>query len=534
MQKRALTYSKGFTIVELLVVIVVIGILAALTIVSYTGISSRAAIASLASDLKNASTQLEIDKTSDNDENYPATKEAAAGGAGLKPSPNNNFSYTYNPTNNTYCLSATNSSGISYYIDSTTKTPTEGACTSSVGSFVLAWGGAATEYGNSIIQTNDGGYAVTGETSSYGAGNSDMFIAKYDSSGTLTWSRTWGGADSDYGYAITQADDGSYAVTGYTMSYGAGQEDMFIAKYDSSGTLTWSRTWGSTGGDYGQSLIQTNDGGYAVTGYTDSYGAGNSDVFIAKYDSSGTLTWSRTWGGANHDFAQSITQTNDGGYAVTGETYSYGAGSSDMFIAKYDSSGTLTWSRTWGGADSDYGYAITHADDGGCAVAGYTDSYGAGSSDMFIAKYDSSGTLTWSRTWGGADSDYGYAITQADDSGYVVSGYTHSYGAGASDIFLSKYDSSGTLTWSRTWGGASYDFSGYSLTKTNDGGYAVTGYTTNYGIGDSDVLIAKYDSSGIITGCSSPMCQSPSAGTSSPSAGTSSPSATSTVIVEPY
>ncbi len=389
--------------------------------------------------------------------------------------------------------------------------------------FVQAWGGANGETGYSHVQTSDGGYAVVGRTTNYGAGSADMFLTKYDSSGTLSWSRTWGGAGVDYGFSLVQTSDGGYAVTGFTTSHGAGSGDMFLAKYDSSGTLSWSRTWGGAGVDYGYSLVQTSDGGYAVTGYSTSYGAGSDDMSLIKYDSSGTLSWSRTSGGTGADVGEYLVQTSDGGYAVIGYTTSYGAGSQDMFLAKYDSSGTLSWSRTWGGAGIDYGFSLVQTSDGGFAVSGSTTSYGAGSDDMTLIKYDSSGTLSWSRTWGGTGADYGDSLVQTSDGGFAVSGSTASYGAGSEDMFLAKYDANGTLSWSRTWGGTGAD-SSYSFVQTSDGGYAVAGDTASYGAGSDDMFLAKYDANGTITGCLSTMCTSPTASVSSPSPSTSSPS----------
>ncbi|MFZ2125457.1 MAG: hypothetical protein WA087_00595, partial [Candidatus Saccharimonadales bacterium] len=394
--------------------------------------------------------------------------------------------------------------------------------------FAMAWGGASYDDGRSIVQTSDGGYAIAGYTYSYGAGNGDMFLAKYASGGTLAWSRIWGGTGADYGYSLVQTSDGGLAVTGYTASYGTGNDDVFLAKYTSDGTLSWSRTWGGTSDDTGYSLVQTSDGGLAVTGYTGSYGTGNDDMFLAKYASDGTLSWSRTWGGAaNDEYGDSIVQTSDGGFAVTGQTESYGAGSGDMFLAKYTSAGTLSWSKTWGGTGSDSGHSLVQTSDGGYAVTGVTDSYGSGSFDMYLAKYTSDGTLSWSKTWGGAGADYGESLVQTSDGGLAVTGLTNSYGAGNHDMLLAKYTSDGTLSWSKTWGGASVD-RGYSLVQTSDGGLAVGGWTISYGAGNDDTFLAKYASDGTITNCSSPMCQSPTATVTTPSPTVGSPTVTVT------
>jgi hypothetical protein len=234
------------------------------------------------------------------------------------------------------------------YVSSMTETQAsyrvfDNADAGSQTTFVKSWGGTGNETGASVVQTSDGGYAMTGQTFLTDTTNGDMYITKYTSSGTLSWSKTWGGSGSDISNSIIQTSDGGYALTGVTASYGAGGQDMFIVKYNSSGTLSWSKTWGGTGNDAGDSIIQTSDGGYAISGLTGSYGAGGNDVVIAKYTSTGTLSWSRTWGGSGSEWSIDIIQTSDGGYAAIGKTSttSFSAGGSDMFIAKYNSSGSI-------------------------------------------------------------------------------------------------------------------------------------------------------------------------------------------------
>jgi prepilin-type N-terminal cleavage/methylation domain-containing protein len=382
MHKR-LRAHLGFTIVELLVVIVVIGILATLTIVSFTGVSSQATVATLQSDLKNASTQLGLNKIANSQELYPSDLASANGGNGINASPNVTYSYKYNALQNSYCISATSSTvNITYFITSDNTAPREGICPMESGA--VAWGSGGNEYGMSLAQASDEGYAIYGYTTSYGAGDNDALLIKYGSSGLASWARTWGGVSYDRGYSVVGTDDGGYITTGETYSYGFGISDMFLAKYDSTGTLSWDRTWGGTGFDVGNSIIQTSDGGYAVTGNTDSYGAGGYDMFLAKYDSTGTLSWSRTWGGPGTEYGISLMQTADGGYIIAGHTTSYGSGSYDIFLAKYDSSGTLSWNRTWGGSNIDTIKSVVQTTDGGYAVTGRTQSYGAGSNDAIF------------------------------------------------------------------------------------------------------------------------------------------------------
>lgn len=514
--------QSAFTIIELLVVIVIVGILATIVIIFYTGTRTKAIDTSLQSDLKSASTQLELDKTTN--DLYPSTKEEANGGKGLKPSTGTTFDYIYSSSSNSYCLTATKEDR-SYYLDSTNRFPRVGTC--QTGSFARTWGGTSADSAEEIVNTSDGGSAIAGFTYSFGSGSRDAYIAKYTADGTLLWSKTWGGSGDDNANFIIQTSDGGYAITGLTGSYGAGSHDSFLAKYTSDGMLSWSKTWGGTGIDRGVSLIQTSDNGYVVTGYTESYGAGSGDSYIAKYTSDGMLSWSKTWGGTGVDCGNDLAQASDGGYTITGFTESYGAGDSDAFIAKYTADGTLSWNKTWGGGVYDNALSMSKTNDNGYVIAGDTESFSVGSGDAFIAKYTNDGSLSWSRTWGGYGWDNINSTIQSNDGGYVSSGVTDSFGAGDSDAFIIKHANDGTLSWSRTWGGTTYDGL-FSIAQSTDGGYVASGQTMSYGSVGYDAMLIKSDSSGYISNCPALMCQSPSATVTSPAVTVNSLTATVT------
>ncbi len=398
------------------------------------------------------------------------------------------------------------------------------------GTWLKTYGGTNEDFAYSISQTSDGGYIVAGYTYSYGSGYSDFLILKLDSSGNVVWSKTYGGTNYDGAFSISQTSDGGYIVAGETWSYGSGGSDFLILKLDSSGNRQWSRTYGGSNSDIAQSISQTSDGGYIVAGSTWSYGSGYYDFLILKLDSLGNRQWSRTYGGSNHDIAQSISQTSDGGYIVTGYTSSYGSGYSDFLILKLDSSGNHQWSRTYGGSNSDFARSISQTSDGGYIVAGDTRSYGSGGFDFLILKLDSSGNRQWSRTYGGSNDDVPYSISQTSDGGYIVAGDTRSYGSGGSDFLILKLDSSGNVVWSKTYGETNYD-GAYSISQTSDGGYIVAGQTSGY-VGYKGFLILKLDSSGSINNCSLTQninisSSSPSVSFSSPSVSFSSPSVSS-------
>jgi hypothetical protein len=174
--------------------------------------------------------------------------------------------------------------------------------------------------GTSLIQTSDGGFAIAGATSSFGAGEWDVYVVKLDANGNLQWTKTIGGKKEDLGTSLIQTSDGGFAIAGYTSSFGAGGDDVYVVKLDANGNLQWTKTIGGKNDDAGLSLIQTSDGGYAIAGYTNSFGGGEPDVYVVKLDANGNLQWTKTIGGENWDVGFSLIQTSDGGYAIAGAT----------------------------------------------------------------------------------------------------------------------------------------------------------------------------------------------------------------------
>jgi hypothetical protein len=253
------------------------------------------------------------------------------------------------------------------------------------------YGARAQDQATVVVRTSDGGYALAGYTDSYGAGSNDFWLIKTDASGIALWNKTYGGTGDDEAYSLVQTGDGGYALAGYTGSYGSGMDDFWLVKMDSSGNLVWSRTYGGTQDDEASSVIQTSDGGYTLAGYTNSSGAGGYDFWLVKTSADGTTQWNYTYGDAGDEFASAVVQTSDGGYALTGPTDSYGAGDFDFWLVKTDASGNMQWDKTYGGSGDDESFAVILTNDGGYALAGIMSSYGAGEYDGWLVKTDSSG-----------------------------------------------------------------------------------------------------------------------------------------------
>jgi len=363
--------------------------------------------------------------------------------------------------------------------------------------FCKAIGGPAGEAGKSLIQTSDGGYAIAGTTTSFGAGGWDVYVVKLDANGNLQWTKTIDGQASEEGNSLIQTSDGGYAIAGYTYSFGAGGADVYFVKLDAHGNLQWTKTIGGPADEIGFSLIQTSDGGYAIAGYTKSFGAGSEDVYVVKLDANGNLQWTKTIGGTKNDWGFSLIQTSDGGYAITGFTFSFGAGlvDVDVYVVKLDANGNLQWTKTIGGTKNDWGFSLIQTSDGGYAIAGSTRSFGAGGLDVYVVKLNANGNLQWTKTIGGPKNDWGYSLIQTSDGGYAIAGYTESFGAGEADVYVVKLDANGNLQWTKTIGGENDD-RGLSLIQTSDGGYIIAGYTHSFGAGGKDVYVVKLDKNG--------------------------------------
>jgi hypothetical protein len=361
--------------------------------------------------------------------------------------------------------------------------------------FCKAIGGKNYEESESLIQTSDGGYAIAGFTFSFGAGEDDVYVVKLDANGNLQWTKTIGGKKEDVGSSLIQTSDGGYAIAGQTNSFGAGEDDVYVVKLDANGNLQWTKTIGGPESEIGNSLIQTSNGGYAIAGYTKSFGAGDRDFYVVKLDANGNLQWTKTIGGPKEDWSSSLIQTSDGGYAIAGYTSSFGAGEQDVYVVKLDANGNLQWTKTIGGKWWDSGYSLIQTSDGGYAIAGTTYSFGAGQADVYVVKLDANGNLQWTKTIGGPGYEIGHSIIQTSDGGYAIAGYTKSLDAVDWDFYAVKLDAKGNLQWTKTIGGENDD-SGSSLIQTSDGSYAIAGSTSSFGAGDWDVYVVKLDKNG--------------------------------------
>ncbi len=377
-------------------------------------------------------------------------------------------------------------------------------------------------YGAGIDQ--DGNVYTTGSIYTI-ANYVDAFLMKYGACGDLLWEKTWGGIEMEEGNAIAVDPSGNVYVAGFFMGTadfdpGSGNEiytsnggyEVFVSKFDSSGTFQWARVWGGSGNDRGYGVAVDGSGDIYVTGSffggtvdfdpgsgTDNHTSnGLADVFLSKFDSSGDFQWARTWGASSNEYGRGVTADSSGSICVTGEftgTVDFDPGSGvenhtyhggrDVYVSKFNSSGDFQWAQTWGGNSLDHGGGVAIDGSGNVYITGWfygnvdfdpgsgTDNQASnGGNDVFLSKLDSSGDYLWARTWGGTQGEYGGRRVAVDSTGNawvtgdffssVVdfdpgSGIENHSPNGQDDAFLSKFDPSGEFQWVHTWGGTSFD-----------------------------------------------------------------------------
>ncbi|MCD4706475.1 MAG: T9SS type A sorting domain-containing protein [Candidatus Sabulitectum sp.] len=336
------------------------------------------------------------------------------------------------------------------------------------------------DYAYDIRSTADGGFIMAGLSNSYTSPYHQVYLVKADSNGNKLWHKTYGGARSDRGYSIQITADGGFIIAG---SCGVGTSDdldVYLLRTDCDGDTLWTKTYGGSEIDEGETVVITEDQGYLIAGYTNSYGAGDKDFYLIRTDSNGDTLWTKTYGGTGDDLAWSVAAVPDGGFIAAGRTNSYGAGSWDVWLVRTDADGEMIWNKTYGGGSWDSALEVQCTPDGGFITNGYTMSSGSGNTDYYMLKTDASGNLLWSQTYGGSHYDNGTCIEQLPGGGYLLGGYTKSFGDTDGDFWIIRTDANGDSLWSQIYGGTAIEtLNGMDLTL--DGGYVLTGKTRSCG-----------------------------------------------------
>jgi hypothetical protein len=341
------------------------------------------------------------------------------------------------------------------------------------------------------ILCNDGGYALVGVS------GFDLRIDRTDSFGNHQWNRTYGGVEFESGSAILENSSGGFIIAGITGSYGAGEFDVWLLRIDAMGNPLWNTTFGGTGSDYAQSMIECNDGGYAITGYTTSYGAGEIDVWLIRLDEDGNYLWNATYGSTQSDFGIDIVQHPDNGFIIGGYTRSTGV--YDFYCIRTNSTGHLLWEHTYGGPNHDLCYSVWRASNGIIVLAGEGYNPVSGSTDGWILFLDNNGNLMWDYFYGGIRLDVFRDIIACDAGGYALCGFSYSYDSTFySNLWAVRTDEWGNMTWYGSFG-TSPDLSyGWSIVEDSFGNLTIAGHVNRSIDGHHAFWLVNYEPLNIV------------------------------------
>ena len=357
--------------------------------------------------------------------------------------------------------------------------------------WVKTFGGNKEEVCNSVMQTSDGGYIFVGETRSFGNGNSDLWLTKIDDSGNKLWDRVYGGEDYDFGNAVQQTSDGGYIITGVSESFGSIQDtSLWLIKTDSKGNLIWE-IFGNSGDDRGFDVKELNDGGFVVVGDgRNSKYPDHSDIYIMRTDNNGNILWEKFYDFNTHDHAYSIEQTIDEGFIICGATYSYEHTGYDIVLLKTDSIGEEEWNHIFYVETDSRAHDVRQTSDGGFIVTGYK-KFGQWDTDVWIIKTDFEGNKEWDRFIGEDGLDAGKSVFETPDGSFVIAGYQTKITY--YDVLLVKFDQDGNEIWKRLIGGFGPEAI-YCGQQTMDNGFILGGY--KFAGNTCDALLIKTDSEG--------------------------------------
>jgi len=385
------------------------------------------------------------------------------------------------------------------------------------------WGSTGSDTGYSVAVDNSGNVFVTGIThwefdGNTNSGEWDIFLTKFDNAGNKLWTKQWGTTQHEEGNSVAVDSSGNIFITGFTYgeldgNTNAGEYDIFLTKFDNNGNKLWTKQWGTTSYDKGNSVAVDTSGNVFVTGNTEdgldgNTSAGSGDIFLIKFDNNGNKLWTKQWGTTEYDKGNSVAIDSSGNVFVTGHTSSgldgnTNAGSSDIFLTKFDNAGNKLFTKQWGTTEYDYGNSVAVDSSGNVFVTGHTGggldgNTNAGNYDIFLTKFDNNGNKLWTKQLGTTSDDRGYSVA-VDSLGNVFvtglagDGLDGNTAIGGGDIFLTKFDNAGNKLWTKQWG--SY---GNSVAVDGSGNVFVTGNTQdaldgNTSAGGLDIFLTKFE-----------------------------------------
>ncbi|WP_456365007.1 PEGA domain-containing protein [Thermococcus sp.] len=362
------------------------------------------------------------------------------------------------------------------------------------------YGGRNGEGARAVAVAPNGDIIVAGVTNSFGAGSYDFWVLRLDSNGNVKWQKTYGGSDVDMAFAVAIAGNGDIIVAGVTNSFGAGNADIWVLRLDSEGNVKWQKTYGGSDIDIATAVAVAPNGDIIVAGVTNSFGAGDGDFWVLRLDENGNVKWQKTYGGGDDDIAAAVAIAGNGDIIVAGGTDSFGAGNADIWVLRLDSEGKVKWQKTYGGRGDDVANAVAIAESGDIIVAGVTNSFGAGDGDFWVLRLDSNGNVKWQKTYGGRRDNEARTVVVTPNGDIIVAGVANSFSTGSDDAWVLRLDSKGNIKWQKTYGGSRDDGTN-KVSIAPNGDVIMAGYTKSFGTGYWDAWVLRLPPDGNLPGC---------------------------------
>lgn len=349
------------------------------------------------------------------------------------------------------------------------------------------------DFSRSVKQLDDGTVFLAGFTEQGTYGGFDISLVRLDRFGNEKWVKHYGNAFDNYCLSMNVCSDGTLVLTGEQQSQQNGL-DLFVYRIDTAGNLLWQFNYSTPLNESGKYIEQTADGGFIICGFQNDSN-GSNDVYLLNLDGAGAMQWHRSYGGPSNDYADMVHEVAGGGYIITADTKSMGAGGYDVYVIRVDTEGNIIWQKTYGDALENGCQGILVTSDGNYLSYGETEIAPASYFDFYLELIDTSGNSVWRRTIGGAEADAAFSAVETSD-GFMVTGYSNSYNPGPLDLVVFSTDTAGNFRWARTYGDAGVDI-GYEIIHSLDSGFLVTGKTTRND--NDDYYLLHLDRQGIVT-----------------------------------
>ena len=328
---------------------------------------------------------------------------------------------------------------------------------------------------------------------------------------SIAWQQTYRVSGSEVVNDVLMAEDGGYYLVGTKNLVFEPEEngDIYLIRTDAAGEKLWEKTYGGEKLDEGRTIFSTTDGQLMIVGYTASFDANGTDVYMIKVDHEGNELWSKTLGGPLDEMGGG-RQVPDGGFILGGNIvdpndivadpgaagYAGYAGRSNIFVARTDANGAPLWTQTFGGEQNVLAMTGLPSPDGGFVILATVVAYPEPGNHIYMLKVDENGQEVWSRTWEKDDAS-GYALVQTSDGGYLITGPYLPPGSEKEDFLFIKTDAEGNEVWRSSFGAPEMIDYGVGLAEAADGGYVAAGeWVKDYYSGDSDLSLVKVDAQG--------------------------------------